>query len=236
MKCKHCGKEIANDSVFCEYCGKQVKSTPAKRNKILLIVGGVVILILGFVLGHFLLRSGAGDMGETINVVDHAISQSNKNLTLALNDRYSQLYAVMGEDQTEAIKAAQEKAKELQRTTKEMVTFIEQVRWDMTVAVDGENAAGVKRAKAETQNGAVPCVPVSEIENLSKNSDFISKNCADALKKKLTDYHVKLLKFIENEEGKRDPQLEKQLSMVTPASISSKGKEVEWEKYYFQKY
>lgn len=27
MKCNHCGKEIANDSKFCEYCGKrQTKS------------------------------------------------------------------------------------------------------------------------------------------------------------------------------------------------------------------
>lgn len=25
MKCKHCGAEIANDSVFCEYCGKRLK-------------------------------------------------------------------------------------------------------------------------------------------------------------------------------------------------------------------
>ena len=24
MKCPNCGKEIANDSNFCEYCGKRI--------------------------------------------------------------------------------------------------------------------------------------------------------------------------------------------------------------------
>ena len=28
MKCPNCGKEIANDSVFCEYCGTRVKEVP----------------------------------------------------------------------------------------------------------------------------------------------------------------------------------------------------------------
>ena len=27
MYCKHCGKEIADDSKFCQYCGEQVNST-----------------------------------------------------------------------------------------------------------------------------------------------------------------------------------------------------------------
>lgn len=29
MKCPNCGKEIANDSVFCEYCGAKMKSAGA---------------------------------------------------------------------------------------------------------------------------------------------------------------------------------------------------------------
>ena len=253
MKCKYCGNEIANDSVFCEHCGKQLKSTPKKRNIILISVGGVVLLALGVLIGylflhsHFNSHSQLGDMGETISVVDEAMLQSNKNATLALQDRYNNLYAIQGEDRTEGIAVAQEKAKKLQALSDEMVKYIETVRWEMTVAVDGENAKGVKKAKAEAKNGAVPCVPVSEIEgkdNSDKATAFMigSGDKADPnkpaaqLKKKLTEYHAQLLKFIENENGERDPNIEKQLSSVKPAEkIASKqdGKEVDWEIYNF---
>ena len=30
MKCSKCGKDIANDSIFCEYCGLQIKRTQKK--------------------------------------------------------------------------------------------------------------------------------------------------------------------------------------------------------------
>lgn len=32
MKCPKCGKEIANDSQFCEFCGTQVKAMPHQVN------------------------------------------------------------------------------------------------------------------------------------------------------------------------------------------------------------
>ena len=54
MKCKHCGEEIADDSKFCEFCGKEVKRRGLPWWAILLIVIGVlgiasivVILALG---------------------------------------------------------------------------------------------------------------------------------------------------------------------------------------------
>ncbi len=31
MKCPHCGKEIANDSVYCEFCGKKVTQAPSEK-------------------------------------------------------------------------------------------------------------------------------------------------------------------------------------------------------------
>lgn len=33
MKCPNCGKEIADDSKFCEYCGTKVESIPAGGKK-----------------------------------------------------------------------------------------------------------------------------------------------------------------------------------------------------------
>lgn len=66
MKCNHCGAEIANDSVFCEHCGKKLSEKPTddvgnktsegkntrknKRKKIILYVaGGVAAIAIMFV-------------------------------------------------------------------------------------------------------------------------------------------------------------------------------------------
>ncbi len=50
MKCTNCGKEIANDSVFCEFCGTKVQKqqSPAKKGNAALwvtlgIIGGLII-------------------------------------------------------------------------------------------------------------------------------------------------------------------------------------------------
>lgn len=34
MKCPKCGKEIANDSVFCEYCGTQLEQTAPQQEPV----------------------------------------------------------------------------------------------------------------------------------------------------------------------------------------------------------
>jgi len=47
MKCPNCGKEIANDSFFCEYCGTQIKPIKKVRKApwvVMTIVFGVVLL------------------------------------------------------------------------------------------------------------------------------------------------------------------------------------------------
>ena len=42
MKCPNCGKEIANDSLFCEFCGTKVKKT---TNKWLLWLIGILAIV-----------------------------------------------------------------------------------------------------------------------------------------------------------------------------------------------
>ena len=48
MKCPNCGKEIANDSVFCEYCGEKVVPVAAKKKVPLwlIIVGALIVVAL----------------------------------------------------------------------------------------------------------------------------------------------------------------------------------------------
>ena len=47
MKCSKCGKEIANDSNYCEYCGTKV--TKAKNKTIIWIV--LVLCVIGLFVG-----------------------------------------------------------------------------------------------------------------------------------------------------------------------------------------
>ena len=56
MKCPNCGKEIANDSVFCEFCGIRIAAKaqmleneliPKKSSKILWIILGLLVIIVG---------------------------------------------------------------------------------------------------------------------------------------------------------------------------------------------
>lgn len=48
MRCPKCGKEIANDSVFCEYCGEKVVPVAAKKKVPLwlIIVGALIVVAL----------------------------------------------------------------------------------------------------------------------------------------------------------------------------------------------
>ena len=62
MKCRHCGKEIPNDSNFCEFCGKKVKKKMPVWAVLLIVLGCVVVLGLGMVTG--LLISGNSDSKE----------------------------------------------------------------------------------------------------------------------------------------------------------------------------
>ena len=50
MKCPNCGKEITDDSLFCEHCGAKVtKETPKKPKKWVLWLVGILACIVSFV-------------------------------------------------------------------------------------------------------------------------------------------------------------------------------------------
>ena len=55
MKCKYCGAEIANDSTFCEFCGKKVSNADNSKKgpniwfRAIAIVIFLIILVLGII-------------------------------------------------------------------------------------------------------------------------------------------------------------------------------------------
>lgn len=63
MKCIHCGKEIVDDSVFCEYCGKKV-GTSSKTPLFIIIIVTVILLAIAIIVG-LLRQSSAPNTGTT---------------------------------------------------------------------------------------------------------------------------------------------------------------------------
>lgn len=60
MKCSNCGKEIAEDSLFCEFCGTKISDTnnnPTNKSKIkwAQLILGILVLLIGC---YLMFRSG----------------------------------------------------------------------------------------------------------------------------------------------------------------------------------
>ena len=61
MKCPHCGKEIANSSQFCEYCGKQIKknANPKALWIAIVLLSLAVALLAGIMIYRMMPDTGA---------------------------------------------------------------------------------------------------------------------------------------------------------------------------------
>ncbi|MCQ2262767.1 MAG: hypothetical protein MJZ70_00625 [Bacteroidales bacterium] len=203
-----------------------------------------MIGMMYLVLTAMLALNVAKDILDAFNVVDDTLIQSNKNVKTALDDRYENLLTVSGDELTAAIEEAQGKAKELRKSTDEMVKYIETLRWDLTKDVDGENASAVVEAQKNAKHGEVPCVPVDKIEakdNFDKPTHFMlgtneghDANCpAQVLKKKINDYKKGLKKFYTNDQGIVDKSVEAQLASLNTNDHQTKDGPVRWEIYNF---
>ena len=65
MKCKHCGEEIANDSVFCEFCGTKITKQPNTAKKYLWSAVAGLILVLLIVILTVVTKNGNSNYNNT---------------------------------------------------------------------------------------------------------------------------------------------------------------------------
>lgn len=77
MKCKHCGEEIANDSKFCEFCGKKVK-----RKKKWPWIVGVSAIISVVIVVFFVINAGENNDFEPNKCYsyDQLITEGNESV------------------------------------------------------------------------------------------------------------------------------------------------------------
>lgn len=90
MKCKHCGEEITDDSVFCEYCGTETKKkSTLPWWAILLIVLGCSLVIGGSVLMGISLSGISNSENDVVEIVpvETIVSEpvDNNNVEQTLN-------------------------------------------------------------------------------------------------------------------------------------------------------
>lgn len=96
MFCPNCGKEIPDDSTFCQECGLSLRTMPGsqggssgegapprKRRKLPFIIGGagvllVVILVIAFRAGGSDTSSNTGDVSGTVNLDDTSPTDTNR--------------------------------------------------------------------------------------------------------------------------------------------------------------
>ena len=64
MKCKHCGAEIADDSLFCEFCGKATKTAGKGPKSWMLWISIAVVFVLTTAIA--------------VNIVDHIKKQEER--------------------------------------------------------------------------------------------------------------------------------------------------------------
>lgn len=71
MKCKHCGAEIANDSVYCESCGMKVHSWSAKKKLISIVLLLFAVSVVGIIFAtHTSKKNDASQLDNLNTKVD----------------------------------------------------------------------------------------------------------------------------------------------------------------------
>lgn len=90
MKCEYCGAEIANDSIYCEFCGKKVNQKSNKNLIVLFVLLGTVgVLVLAILIGLHV--SGVIDNGENSYVEDPTTEFAEETVEDSLMQEYVDL-------------------------------------------------------------------------------------------------------------------------------------------------
>lgn len=209
MKCNHCGKETAGDSVFCEYCGKQMsknKFNPQlKRQSIIVCVtvalGMAICLLMAF-------ATKGGDTFE-IQQADNAL-ETTKHIIVYHNAKDYQWFLtqkfILGSKADEGYN----KASLLKKETEFVVNTIEKIKKGLIIEVD---------KTYEDDNGSPKTAATVKSPNeKATTSQFMKENSnASTLQSTIDQYKANILKLAKQEDRKR---LEKAIGLETQYDYS----------------
>ncbi len=157
-------------------------------------------------------------------VVDETMVKTNKNFENKVNNTYA-IFANMNEKQPEKAGPFYKKALEVQKKTKELVEYINQIKYDMLVYTDG-----IPMEQAKT----ITLAEVKAKDNFDKPHLFMigtAEGRGNARAKELRDKIEAYKKFLLDlvDPSKRDA-MDKKLGLDTKTKRKNKeGKELEWE-------
>jgi gliding motility-associated protein GldM len=202
-----------------------------------------MIGMMYLVLTAMLALNVSKDILDAFNLVDETMTKSNISLTQANNVKYNAIES----DTTANGKAAQAKAKQLQKLTNDMVLYIDNLRMDLVKYVDG--AEKVQEGLAETKTTILPVEKIEGKDNFDKSTFFLleekigGKTRATALKEKVEEYKANILKLLPTKKkngkdtGQVDPEVYKKAAAAIGLSMENfrkkDGTVEDWENHTF---
>jgi gliding motility-associated protein GldM len=173
----------------------------------------------------------SADILNAFIVVDDTLQTSMRNTTIQNGNDYNwfeQQKLILGEAK---IHDAYVNAKTLRKETTDIVKYIEQLRSDLILYVDGDTLAEVKTADGKKVKQAKTIATMESKENFDKPTDFmINKGNALAMKKKILAYKANILKMVRPADKERITAL---VGLNVDEKYKKDGFEQSWEEHNF---
>lgn len=164
-------------------------------------------------------------------VVDDTLTTTTKNAIYQNNNDYNwfeQQKVILGEAK---IHDAYVNTKQLKKETDAMVKYIEKMRTDLIIAVDGTDMAEVKNDKGKTVKVPTTVGTLVHKDNFDIPTDFmINKGNAAKLKKRIKEYKANVLKLVKPADRK---SMEGALGLDVDVKYTHEGAVQSWEVHNF---
>ena len=173
----------------------------------------------------------SADILNAFVVVDDTLQTSTRNATSQNNNDYNwfeQQKLLLGEAK---IHDAYTNAKQLRKETNEMVKYIEKLKKDLIMYVDGDTMAETKTPDGKKIMAPTTVATMKAKENFDKPTDYmINKGHAKELKQKIKAFKSNILKLAKPADRER---LSKAFGLDVDAKFKKDGFEQSWEEHNF---
>jgi len=173
----------------------------------------------------------SADILNAFIVVDDTLQTSTRNATIQNGNDYNwfeQQKLLLGEAK---IHDAYTNAKKLRKETNDMVKYLETLKKDLIMYVDGDTLAETKTPDGKKIMAPTTVATMKAKENFDKPTDYmINKGHAKELKNKIKAYKTNILKLVKPGDRER---LSKAIGLDVDAKFKKDGFDQSWEEHNF---